>query len=430
MKILVVGGGGREHTLAWKLARDAGNPEIFCAPGNAGTASFATNLDLGAEDLDGIIAWARENRPGLTVVGPEAPLCAGLVDQLQDEGLRAFGPGREAARLEGSKAFAKDVMEQGGVPTAAARSFADCAEAKAYVKEQGAPLVIKADGLAAGKGVLICETIEAAEAAIDEVLEQKAFGDAGSTVLVEEFLTGEEASILALIDGENIVLLASSQDHKRALDDDQGLNTGGMGAYSPAPVVTQELWPVIREQVFQRTLDELKRRGIVFKGVLYGGLMIGEDGVPKVLEFNVRFGDPEAQCVIPRMTSDLGPALEACVDGTLQEDMVTWTDDPCVCVVMASGGYPGSYRKGVEIEGLQDAAAMDKATVFHAGTALKGDTVVTSGGRVLGVTATGRDLAAAIQGAYDAVGVIRFDNAHYRNDIAAKAARHGVPTAG
>ena len=429
MQILVVGGGGREHTLAWKLARDGSRPEIFCAPGNAGTAAFATNLAIGAEDLDGILAWARTHRPDLTVVGPEAPLCAGLVDRLEAEGLRAFGPRKAAARLEGSKAFAKDVMEQGGVPTAAARSFNDAAEAKAYVRAQGAPLVIKADGLAAGKGVLICETVAAAEAAISEVLEQQAFGEAGRTVLVEEFLTGEEASILALIDGEHIVLLASSQDHKRALDGDQGLNTGGMGAYSPAPVVTEALWPVIREQVFQRTLDELKRRGIVFKGVLYGGLMMTNQG-PKVLEFNVRFGDPEAQCVIPRMTSDLLPALQACIDGTLEASMVTWTDEACVCVVMASGGYPGSYRKGVAIEGLEAAAALEGVTVFHAGTALRDGRVVTDGGRVLGVTATGRDLDQALQGAYAAVETIDFENAHYRKDIAAKAARHRVATAG
>jgi phosphoribosylamine--glycine ligase len=426
MRILVVGGGGREHTLAWKLAGDQGNPEIFCAPGNAGTAALATNLDLGAEDLEGLVAWAKANRPDLTVVGPEAPLCAGLVDLLQAEGLRAFGPTRDAARLEGSKAFAKDVMEKGGVPTAAARTFTDPDEARAYLREQGAPVVIKADGLAAGKGVLICETLEAAEAGVTEVLEQKAFGSAGNTLLVEEFLTGEEASILALIDGEHIVLLASSQDHKRALNDDQGLNTGGMGAYSPAPVVTGDLWPVIREQVFQRTLDELKRRGIVFKGVLYGGLMI-EHGVPKVLEFNVRFGDPEAQCVLPRMTSDLGPALQACIDGTLSDDLITWTDDPCVCVVMASGGYPGAYAKGNVIEGLGEAGTRAGATVFHAGTALRDGQVVTNGGRVLGVTATGQDLEAAIRRAYDAVADIRFENAHYRTDIAAKASRHRKP---
>ena len=429
MKILVIGGGGREHTLAWKLARDRARPALCCAPGNAGTAAFATNLALGAEDLEGLVTWARANRPDLTVVGPEAPLCAGLVDLLEAEGLRVFGPNRAAAQLEGSKAFAKDVMEKGGVPTAAARAFTDPEAARAYIRAQGAPIVVKADGLAAGKGVLICESVAAAESAVSEVLEQKAFGAAGHTVLVEEFLTGEEASILALIDGEHIVLLASTQDHKRALDGDQGLNTGGMGAYSPAPVVTDDLWPVIREQVFQRTLDELRRRGIVFKGVLYGGLMIDDTG-PKVLEFNVRFGDPETQCVIPRMTSDLGPALEACIDGTLREELVTWTDDPCVCVVMASGGYPGSYAKGRRIEGLAEAEAMDRVWVFHAGTAWQDDAVVTDGGRVLGVTATGKDLDAAIREAYAAVAAIRFENAQFRTDIAAKAARHGVSVAG
>jgi phosphoribosylamine--glycine ligase len=420
MKVLVVGGGGREHTLAWKISNDSCKPEVFCAPGNAGTADCATNLDIGAEDLEAIVAWARENRPDLTVVGPEAPLCAGLTDQLEAEGLRVFGPSKAAAQMEGSKIFAKDVMDAAGVPTGKSASFTDAAQAKAYVGEQGAPIVIKAEGLAAGKGVTVCSSVEQAEAAIDEAMVGKAFGAAGEQILVEECLVGEEASILALIDGEHVVMLASSQDHKRALDRDEGPNTGGMGAYSPAPIVTDDLWPFIRSQVFEPTLAELKRRGIVFKGVLYAGLMMTDDG-PKVLEFNVRFGDPETQVILPRLAGDLLPAFEACVDGTLSDDLIQWRDDHCVTVVMASGGYPGRYEKGKVIAGLADANALTDVTVFHAGTGFDGDDVVTSGGRVLGVTALGRDLRSAVDRAYEAVAAVRFEDAHYRTDIAAKA---------
>ena len=420
MKILVVGGGGREHTLAWKLANDSSKPDVFCAPGNAGTVGCAENLDIGAEDLEGIMAWAKANRPGLTVVGPEVPLCNGLADMLAAEGLRVFGPGKAAAQMEGSKVFANDVMDAAGVPHAEYEFFTDAEKAKDYVCGKGAPIVIKAEGLAAGKGVTVCSTVKQAEDAIDEALVDGAFGSAGSRVLIEECLIGEEASILALIDGENIVMLASSQDHKRAFDGDKGPNTGGMGAYSPAPVVTDDMWPVIREQVFERTLAELKKRGIVFKGVLYAGLMITESGL-KVLEFNVRFGDPETQVVLSRIDGDLLPAFEACVDGTLSEDLIKWREDPCVTIVMASGGYPGSYEKGKVITGLDTADGRDDVTVFHAGTATAGDDVVTSGGRVLAVTALGSDLQNAVDRAYEAVGDIAFEGAQYRNDIAAKA---------
>jgi phosphoribosylamine--glycine ligase len=420
MKILVVGGGGREHTLAWKLSNDSSKPEVFCAPGNAGTVQCATNLDIGAEDLDGLVAWAKENRPELTVVGPEAPLCAGLTDILEAEGLRVFGPSKAAAQMEGSKVFAKDVMLAAGVPTGKSATFTDAAEAKAYVRAEGAPIVVKAEGLAAGKGVTVCMEVAEAEAAIDEALVGKAFGQAGECILIEECLMGEEASILALIDGEHVVMLASSQDHKRALDNDEGPNTGGMGAYSPAPIVTDDLWPWIREEVFERTLAELKRRGIVFKGVLYAGLMMTEAG-PKVLEFNVRFGDPETQVILPRMAGDLLPAFEACVDGTLSDALIQWRDEHCVTIVMASGGYPGSYDKGKEITGLAVADAMEGVTVFHAGTRLDGESVVTSGGRVLGVTARGADLQAAVDRAYEAVAAIHFEGAQNRTDIAAKA---------
>lgn len=422
MRILVVGNGGREHALAWKLSRDSARPEIFCAPGNAGTALVGTNLPIAGTDLEAVKAWALEHRPDLTVIGPEAPLCAGLADVLEAEGFRVFGPGQEAAQLEGSKVFAKDVMQAAGVPTAKAASFSDLAEALAYVRELGAPLVVKADGLAAGKGVILCETVEEAEAAVRESMEHKRFGPAGEQVLIEEFLQGEEASILALVDGEHVVMLASSQDHKRAYNDDQGPNTGGMGAYSPAPVVTDDLWPVIREQVFDRTLAELKKRGICYKGVLYAGLMISDAG-PNVLEFNCRFGDPETQAVLMRWKNDMVPALEACVDGTLNDSMIEWTNEPSVCVVMASGGYPGSYEKGRKITGLDACENIDQLTVFHAGTQLDGENVTTAGGRVLGVTALGNPLENAIDRAYQGVHAIHFEDAHFRTDIGAKAMR-------
>ena len=420
MKILIVGGGGREHALAWKLAGDSRRPTLFCAPGNAGTTAVATNLSIPAEDIAGLLAWARANRPDLTVVGPEAPLCEGIVDQFQKEGLRAFGPSQSAARIEGSKIFAKDVMEAGGVPTARAATFSDAAKAVAYARSLGAPLVVKAEGLAAGKGVTVCTTLEAAEAAIREALVDRAFGAAGERILVEEFLDGEEASILAFVDGTHVVMMASAQEHKRVFDNDAGPNTGGMGAYSPAPAVGADLWPFIQTEVFQRTLDELKRRGIVYKGVLYAGLMLTSKG-PKVLEFNCRFGDPETQAILPRFKGDLVPALAACIDGTLSPELVQWKPEACVCVVMASGGYPGSYRKGLAVAGLKEAAALKNVVVFHAGTKLEGGQVVTSGGRVLGVTATGKDLPAAVQCGYAAASKIKFDQAHYRKDIAHRA---------
>jgi len=420
VKILVVGGGGREHTLAWKLAGDTCRPEVFCAPGNAGTAEIAVNLDIGGEDLDGLLGWAREHRPDLTVVGPEAPLCAGLTDLFSNEGLRVFGPSRAAARLEGSKIFSKEIMTAGAVPTGRSRSFKEAVAAVGYLKSQAMPVVVKADGLAAGKGVAICASLAEAEQAVDEAMVVKRFGEAGAEVLVEECLEGEEASILALIDGEHVVMLASSQDHKRIFDGDKGPNTGGMGAYSPAPVITDDLWPVIREQVFDRTLQELKKRGIVYKGVLYAGLMLTADG-PKVLEFNCRFGDPETQAVLPRVQGDLVPALDACVDGCLSEDMVAWRTEPCVCVVLASGGYPGAYQKGKVIEGLPEAADLEGVVVFHAGTRMEKDRAVTSGGRVLGVTALGSDLPSAVKQAYQAVSRIEFEGFQYRTDIADRA---------
>ena len=420
MKILVVGSGGREHALAWKLANDSRRPEVFCAPGNAGTSELGVNLDISASDISSLLSWAKTNKPTLTVVGPEAPLCEGLADRFQTAGFKVFGPCQAAARLEGSKVFAKEIMVAAGVPTAGFRQFSDAAAAKAYIRKNGAPIVVKADGLAAGKGVTVAATVEQAEAAVDESLVQKAFGDAGANVVVEECLQGEEASILALIDGRNIVMLASSQDHKRVFDRDRGPNTGGMGAYSPAPIVKDRLWSVIREQVFERTLRELNKRGIDYRGVLYAGLMMTAEG-PKVLEFNCRFGDPETQAILPRWDGDLFPALEACADGRLEERMVRWKSEHCVCVVMAAGGYPGNYRKGDDIEGLAEAAMLRDVMVFHAGTKMAGGKIVTSGGRVIGVTALGRDLREAAKRAYEAVSIIRFAHAHYRKDIAARA---------
>jgi len=420
MKILVIGGGGREHALAWKLARDSRRPELYCAPGNAGTAALGTNLPIKAEDLDGLLQWAKTHRPELTVVGPEAPLCAGLADLFRAEGLRVFGPSRAAAQLEGSKQFSKDVMEAAGVPTARAAVFTEAGAAKEYVRQQGAPIVVKADGLAAGKGVTVAATVAEAEAAIDEALVRRAFGDAGRRVLIEECLVGEEASILALLDGQRVVLLASAQDHKRLGDGDTGPNTGGMGAYSPAPAVTADLLPFIRTRVFEPMLRELRRRGITYQGLLYAGLMLTADG-PKVLEFNCRFGDPETQAILPRWEGDLLPALEACIDGTLDERLVRWRPEPCVCVVIAAGGYPGPYPQGDAISGLEAAAKVPEALVFQAGTALQDGRAVTAGGRVLGVTALGADLGAAVQHAYAAVSQIRFDKMQFRRDIAWRA---------
>lgn len=418
--ILIVGGGGREHALAWKLAQDSARPRLVCAPGNAGTAGIAKNLALSAVDIDGIAAWAVKNKPYLTIIGPEAPLCAGLTDRLQAEGLRVFGPNKAAAQIEGSKVFSKDVMLKAGVPTAHSESFADSEKALAFVRSAQYPLVVKADGLAAGKGVVICEAREAAEKAIEEMMVRGAFGGSGAQVVIEEFLVGEEASILALTDGERLVMLASAQDHKRVFDNDRGPNTGGMGAYSPAPVVTEELWPVVRKQVFEPTLNELRRRGITYRGVLYAGLMLTKAGV-RVLEFNCRFGDPEIQAILPRWDGDLLPALDACADGTLREELVRWKSEACACVVMVAGGYPGEFARGDVISGLAEAGQRPGVVVFHAGTRLHDGNVVTDGGRVLGVTATGATLRDAVAHAYGAVEKISFANAHYRKDIAWRA---------
>ncbi len=420
MKILVVGGGGREHAIVWRLAQDSSRPTLFCAPGNAGTAALAQNLPISAEDLPALLAWAKENRPDLTVVGPEGPLCLGITDTFNAAGLRVFGPCQSAARMEGSKLFSKEVMNAAGVPTARSQSFDDAAAAVAALDRFSLPVVIKADGLAAGKGVIIAQTRDEAVAAVRSMLVDAVFGRAGAQVLIEEFLEGEEASILALVDGEHAVILPSSQDHKRIFDGDQGPNTGGMGAYSPAPVVTPALLPEIMNTVILPVVRELKRRGIIYKGVLYAGLMIGPQGI-KVLEFNARFGDPETEAVLPRIGGDLLPALQACIDGTLNDALIQVRPEVAATVILAAGGYPGSYKKGTPITGLEEAAKVPDSIVFHAGTALKDGAAVTSGGRVLAVTALGKDLKTAVGRAYEAVRHIRFDGAQYRTDIAHRA---------
>ncbi|MBQ6328555.1 MAG: phosphoribosylamine--glycine ligase [Kiritimatiellae bacterium] len=435
MKILVVGSGGREHAIAWRLAQDAERHDIFCAPGNAGTAAVATNVAVGAEDVAGIVAWAKAERPDLVVVGPEAPLVAGLVDALQAEGIVAFGPVAAGARMEGSKRFAKEVMDAAGVPTGRAETFTDAAAAKAALPAFGLPVVIKADGLAAGKGVIVAETAAQAEAAIDDMLVGNRFGAAGAEVLVEEFLHGEECSILALVDGETAVLLPSSQDHKRVFDGDKGPNTGGMGAYSPAPVVTADKLPLIRERIIMPVVRELKRRGITYRGVLYAGLMVNDESsnphgplaksgsTVNVVEFNARFGDPETEAVLPRIGGSFAQALVHAATGRLSEDDVVVLPEAAATVICASGGYPGSYEKGKTITGLAD----NPALVFHCGTKrVEADgTVITSGGRVLSVTGRGATLREAVDRAYDGVSRISFDGMFFRRDIAHRAFDRG-----
>lgn len=423
MKVLIVGSGGREHAIASKVRHDAPESTVFCAPGNAGTAAIATNVAIDADNVEALARWAEQNRPDLTIVGPEAPLCLGLVDTLQNLGLRAFGPTADAARMEGSKRFAKEIMHAAQVPTARSVITRTETEARTAIAEIGIPVVLKADGIAAGKGVSVCMNDEEVETAIQTMFVDQVFGAAANEVLVEEFLEGEEASILAFIDGETIIPLASSQDHKRLRNDDEGPNTGGMGAYCPAPCVTKDMMAVVVGQVFKPVVAELKARGITYKGILYAGLMLTKNG-PKVLEFNCRFGDPETQCVLPRMESSLVEAMQACIDGTLANVNIRWRDGACVCVVMVSGGYPGTFEKGTPIDGLEEAAAMENVQVFHGGTKLMNDVVVTTGGRVLGVTAIGDTLEEAVARAYQTVLKIKFNGAEYRTDIAHRALKN------
>ncbi|MDX1513881.1 MAG: phosphoribosylamine--glycine ligase [Gammaproteobacteria bacterium] len=421
MKILVVGGGGREHALAWKAAQSPRTDTVFVAPGNAGTAAEPKlqNVDIGAEDIDALLDFARANDVGLTVVGPEAPLVAGISDRFRQAGLKVFGPDGGAARLEGSKAFTKAFLKRHGIPTADYESFTDLAAAEAYLTRAGAPVVIKADGLAAGKGVVIAHDEDEARAALRAMLVEGAFGDAGRRVVVEEFLQGEEASFICIVGGGEILALASSQDHKAAENGDRGPNTGGMGAYSPAPVVDSAMHSKIMEEIIGPTVAGLSAEGHDYTGFLYAGLMIDTAGTPRVLEYNCRCGDPETQPIMMRLQSDLVALCEAAVDGTLGAQTCRWNEQACVGVVMASGGYPGSYDKGDVISGL--GADTDQVKVFHAGTAIEDGKVVTAGGRVLCVCALGDSVAAAQALAYERISGIRWRNAYYRTDIGYRA---------
>lgn len=420
MKVLIVGSGGREHALAWKISNSPLVQRVYCAPGNAGTAACASNVSIKSGDIDALLAFAKENQIDLTVVGPEDPLVDGIVDKFTEAGLKAFGPSAKGARLEGSKAFSKEMMIRCNIPTAQYQAFSDYDKARKYLNEVGVPIVLKADGLAAGKGVILCYSTEEALAALKKIMVDKDFGQAGATCVIEELLVGEEASFIALTDGKTVLPFASSQDHKTIYDGDTGPNTGGMGAYTPAPVVTQEVYQRIMDQVMIPMVEGMAANGTPFKGVLYAGLMLSNEGVPKVLEFNVRFGDPECQPLMFRMDSDIVPSLLASIDGTLDKIAIKW-GDPTVCVVMASGGYPGSYEKGKEITGLQNVAGDDRF-VFHAGTRYGDNNMVLSdGGRVLGVTAKGKTIAQAIENAYDTLSGIAFDKAYHRKDIGQKA---------
>jgi phosphoribosylamine---glycine ligase len=423
MKILVIGSGGREHALCWKIRQSPHVRELYCAPGNGGIADVARCVPIPADNVAGLTSFALEKKIDLTVVGPELPLTLGLVDALEKRGLPAFGPRREGAKLEGSKAFTKELLERCRVPTAAFGVFSDPEAARAFVRATGTPIVVKADGLAAGKGVTVCESEAEAFAAIDQSLCERAFGDAGRSVVIEEFLEGEEASFLALTDGETVLPLASSQDHKRILDGDRGPNTGGMGAYSPAPVITPTVHDRVMSKVLAPVVAGLKGRGIRYQGVLYAGLMI-RNGEPKVLEFNVRFGDPECQALLVRLETDIVELMMAVVERRLGAQQIRWDARQAVCVVLAAEGYPGDVAKGDEIGGLEALRGWSEGVVFHAGTARCDGKIVTAGGRVLGVTALGATLREAIGHAYWAVDKIHWRGMHYRHDIGGRALIH------
>ena len=422
MNVLVIGQGGREHALAWKLRQSPSVDQVFCAPGNAGTHIDATNVPIASDNIKELVQFAQRNAVGLTVVGPEAPLVDGISDAFRDAGLRVFGPSRLASELEGSKVFSKNLMRQAGVPTAEFRAFTNFEHALQYVETRSEqPLVVKADGLAAGKGVTVCESKEEANEAIRRIMQIKEFGQAGARIVIEEKLVGQEASILAIVDGKSILPLESSQDHKPAYDDDKGPNTGGMGAYSPTPLVSQESMDTIIEKVLIPTIHTLRMNDRPFLGVLYAGLMMTAQG-PRVLEYNVRFGDPEAQPVLMRLKTDLAEVLLAASEGRLADlPDLEWDPRPAVCVVMASEGYPGKYEKGRPIRRIEDADAMEDVKVFHAGTRIENGSVVTDGGRVLGVTAMGDDIVDAKKRAYEAVKKIRWEGAWCRKDISDKA---------
>jgi len=420
MNILVIGSGGREHALVWKISQSKLAEKIYCAPGNAGISSLAELANISADDTAALMAFAKLKKIDLTVVGPEVPLVKGIVDEFEKVGLKIFGPGKAAALLEGSKAFSKEFMKRYGIPTADFQVFTDEKKAVEYVNKKGGSVVVKADGLAAGKGVVVANDPEGAEEAIHRMMVAKEFGDAGRKIVIEDCLFGEEASILAFTDGKTIVPMASSQDHKRVFDNDKGPNTGGMGSYSPAPLVTDELFKKIDKEILQPTLRGLQKEKFSYKGVIYVGVMVTKNG-PKVLEYNARFGDPETQAILPRMESDIVDIMLAVIGQKLNKVKIEWDKRACVSIVMASGGYPGPFEKGKEIKGLDATAKLKDTVVFHAGTKLENGRIVTAGGRVLGVTALGDTIKSAIDNAYKAVKLITFDGAHYRDDIGQKA---------
>ncbi len=420
MKVLVIGSGGREHAIVWKLSQSHLVDKIYCCPGNAGIAELAECIDVNVNDFDSLLDFVKYEWIDLTVVGPEDPLSRGIVDLFEKEGRRILGPTKAAARLESSKVFSKDLMKSHGIPSAEYSVFTSYVHAEEHIKFKGAPIVVKADGLAAGKGVFVASTVEEALEALKVIMKDRTFGDAGDRVIVEECLRGEEASFMVFTDGKTVVPMVSSQDHKRVFDNDKGPNTGGMGAYSPAPIITTDMEKKVMEKIMKPTLRALKSEGITYKGILYAGLMIDGDN-PQVLEFNCRLGDPETQPVLSRLKSDFMSIALAVTDGTLSDIAIEWNREPAVCVVISSAGYPGKYRKGDVIKGIADANTVDGVQVFHAGTAFNDGGIVTSGGRVLGVTAAGEDIAAARKKAYEAVGKIHFAGMHYRKDIANRA---------
>lgn len=416
MKVLIVGSGGREHTIAWKVAQSNKVEKIYCAPGNAGIGQIAECVNIGAMEFDKLVAFAKENAIDLTIIGMDDPLVGGVVDAFEKEGLRVFGPRKNAAILEGSKAFSKDLMKKYDIPTAAYETFDTPEAALKYLETSSYPIVLKADGLALGKGVLICNTKEEAMDGVKELMIDKQFGAAGNTIVVEEFMTGREVSVLSFVDGNTIKIMTSAQDHKRAKDGDQGLNTGGMGTFSPSPFYTEEVDEFCKKYIYQKTVDAMKAEGREFKGIIFFGLMLTENG-PKVLEYNARFGDPETQVVLPRMKNDIVDVFEACIDGTLDKIDLEFEDNAAVCVVLASDGYPLQYEKGFKISGLEKFNDKDGYYVFHAGTKLDGEDIVTNGGRVLGVVAKGCDLKTARANAYEATHLVEFKNKYMRNDI-------------
>ena len=417
MKVLIVGGGGREHAIAWKVAKSPKVEKLYCAPGNAGIAEVAECVNIGVMEFDKLTAFARENQIDLTIIGPDDPLAAGAVDAFEAAGLRVFGPRKNAAILEASKAFSKDLMKKYGIPTAAYETFTSPEAALAYLETAKMPIVLKADGLALGKGVLICKDLEEAREGVKTLMLDKQFGSAGDEIVIEEFMTGREVSVLSFVDGKTIKIMTSAQDHKRAKDGDQGLNTGGMGTFSPSPFYTAEVDAFCKEHIYQKTVDAMRAEGREFKGIIFFGLMLTADG-PKVLEYNARFGDPETQVVLPRMKNEIVDLFEACIDGTLDQVDLQFEDNAAVCVVLASDGYPEHYEKGFPIHGLEHFKDADGYYVFHAGSKFDADgQIVTNGGRVLGVTATGKTLKEARANAYTATEFITFDNKYMRHDI-------------